>query len=320
MYDPTQFFHYFFFAMSLAVSLSACFCPWLLFCFKALELGSGKKFFRLLAGQTSALSLICALLFSIPFLGMLGYNFYKISALPSDIPALLPSALSLLLFILLLALLRLLRFKRVLQGWPQLILALLAASCGIYAACAVFRLSAQTPRLLPEEFFRSLLTWIWTLYPPGIPNIVSTLLMFGKILGSGLGLGMNLILCWLLLRRERDNYGRDYYNFAVRHGAVWLVLCTTLAAVCGLGMQILLLRLDGRAFTLNEPELWISSLLHASCIAFWVLIARSHTPLRHKSGIWISFPALFLSLSGHILFLRNFYFGSGIISDMIPSL
>jgi hypothetical protein len=224
----------------------------------------------------------------------------------------------LLLFILLLALLKGSCFRQRLQGWPQLILALPAACSGIYAACAVFLLSVQAPRLLPEEFFRSLFTWSWALYPPGIPNMGSTLLMSGKILGSGLGLGMNIILCWLLLRRGRDDYGRDYYNFAVRHGAVWLIVCTALTAVCGFAMQLLLTHLDGGAAALNNPELWIGLLLYASCIAFWGLIARSYTPLRHKSGVWMSLPALILSLSGHILFLRNFYFGSGLISGMIP--
>ena len=111
---------------------------------------------------------------------------------------------------------------------------------------------------------------------------------------------------WLLLRRSKDDYGRDHYNTVVpwcaawarnAWGAVWLLL----AVASGLEISRLLGEKD---FTADAVTAGIRVLLWLIPLLLWFMAARSETPLRHKAGLTVS---LVLSC----LFMLPFFMGRG---------
>jgi hypothetical protein len=96
-----------------------------------------------------------------------------------------------------------------------------------------------------------------------------------------------LCLAWLLTRREKDDFGRDYYNYALGVCARW-ALGGTLCAV-PVGVYVLY-----RAATLTSPDLTMlppllplagTLVLPLAACGLWGTVIRSATPLRHKVGI-----------------------------------
>lgn len=101
-------------------------------------------------------------------------------------------------------------------------------------------------------------------------------------------------LAWLLVRRRRDDFGRDYYAFALPQAAQWAVVFAALAAAAqawtwhampqaateGPGAQLLI---------------WLGyagfgALLLAA--ALWLAVRLSKAPLRMKPAVWLAALAL----------------------------
>lgn len=103
-----------------------------------------------------------------------------------------------------------------------------------------------------------------------------------------------LACCWLVMRRKKDDYGRDYYNTMLPWCAAWARnawLLLWLLLLVSTGMQ-LWPKIGNGVF--NAPEalfdnarlvLW---LLPPIC---WTIVKKSAVPLRHS---WLVFAALIL--------------------------
>lgn len=110
---------------------------------------------------------------------------------------------------------------------------------------------------------------------------------------------------WLVLRRRRDDFGRDHYNTVIPWCASWArnawgVLWLLLLAASGLEMYRLL---QAGTFTPADGiTTGIRVLLWLIPTLLWFMAARSATPLRHKVGLGV---ALVLSC----LFTLPFFMG-----------
>lgn len=103
-----------------------------------------------------------------------------------------------------------------------------------------------------------------------------------------------LSLVYLVIRRNKDDFGRDYYNFSLRLAARW----ATLPMVAFLGCQGWLfatLTEKIKTLVLGTPLAYIwggLTILGVACALIWIIIARSESPLRLK-GLAFLAVALF---------------------------
>lgn len=146
-------------------------------------------------------------------------------------------------------------------------------------------------RLLLADFLASPVLWLG----------------LGCLFFTGLAAGSGLAQIWLIIRRERAAYGRDYYAFAMRYQArvaLFYALVSTLLA----GAFFHLLRQS------VPPELSQSPDLGVMLVAFglplcsgliWLSIGKSDTPLRHKAGAVFACLFLFIALCAQLLLLAS---------------
>ncbi|CCO24069.1 hypothetical protein [Maridesulfovibrio hydrothermalis] len=96
---------------------------------------------------------------------------------------------------------------------------------------------------------------------------------------------------YLALRRNKDNFGRDYYKFSLPVISKWALIPTLaqLAAVvaifyylCGPNIEILYGDLT------TAICLGVSLGLTILCCAIWIVTCKSETPMRHKIGLGLA--------------------------------
>ncbi len=117
-------------------------------------------------------------------------------------------------------------------------------------------------------------------------------------------------LLFLLHRRDRDNYGRDYYAFSMRLAARWAALWV-LPALAVQPWLLFSLEPGLRDLVLASPTalLWgLAALLMLLCAGTWWTVARSGSPMRLKGlmlgaalAAWL-FHALLLALAAELFF------------------
>jgi hypothetical protein len=113
----------------------------------------------------------------------------------------------------------------------------------------------------------------------------------------GLAAAAALSQLWLIVRRGRADYGRDYYSFAMRYCAR-AALAATAAALTLAGGIFALLRTDFPGDFSQPPDLGLALVaagLPLSCCLIWLGIIKSDHPLRHKPGVL--FACLFLLIA-----------------------
>lgn len=109
-----------------------------------------------------------------------------------------------------------------------------------------------------------------------------------------------LSLVYLILRRNKDDFGRDYYNFALRMAARWSML----PMIGFLGCQVWLyarLPENTKLLILGTPlaYVWMAlAVLGALCAFIWLFMGRSESPLRLKG---LAFLAIALFWAMHAL-------------------
>lgn len=126
--------------------------------------------------------------------------------------------------------------------------------------------------------------------------------MLAFLLLTGLASGFSLAQVWLFMRRAKADYGRDYYNFALRYcarGAVGFCLAAT--ALGGFIFYRLYL-LTPHEF--RQPAdvgiLVVAYGLPLVCCMLWAFMAKSDTPLRHKGGAFFSCIFLLIALCAQL--------------------
>jgi hypothetical protein len=98
---------------------------------------------------------------------------------------------------------------------------------------------------------------------------------------------------WLLTGRNKNDFGRDYYTFALRRCA-WAAFSPGLICVAALFTQ-----------TMNRTLTLAAAALQVVCCVLWFFAARSATPLRHKSSFRFCLPAWAAAAS--IIFLSGLH-------------
>lgn len=114
---------------------------------------------------------------------------------------------------------------------------------------------------------------------------------------------------WLILRREKADYGRDYYVFAM-HCCARIALIFTIMASFLAGNIFWVLRQSIPVDLAQSQDLGILLIaggLPLSCCLLWLCIIKSDTPLRHKPGAFFACLFLFIALCAHLmLFFSTF--------------
>jgi len=133
------------------------------------------------------------------------------------------------------------------------------------------------------------------LYPPQhlYWPMLAHVLLWAMAGGAGLG------LAYLLMRRNRDDFGRDYYAFAVRHCARWTAAPVLLQL--GAAAALLLPAWSRIPQPMQSTALGLAAggALCAVLAAVLLLgVARSDTPLRHKPALFGALLLLACALAG----------------------
>lgn len=109
-----------------------------------------------------------------------------------------------------------------------------------------------------------------------------------------------LSLAYLVVRRNKDDFGRDYYNFALRLAARWAMLPMIGFLACQ-GWLYARLPEKMQTLVLGTPlaYIWVGLIvLGVTNIALWMTLARNESPLRLKG---LAFLAVFLFWGMHAL-------------------
>lgn len=124
---------------------------------------------------------------------------------------------------------------------------------------------------------------------------------------SGLAAGCGLAQLWLIARRFKADYGRDYYTFAMRYCARFACASMALATVCGGGVYCYLKQAipAGLRQTEDPAIMLIAAGLPVCSCLLWLGIVKSDRPLRHKPSAFFACLFLFVALCSQILLLFN---------------
>ena len=123
----------------------------------------------------------------------------------------------------------------------------------------------------------------------------------------GLALAASFACVWLCIMRERQDYGRDYYTFALPYCAKWALIFTVLAILTGSfvfleSQKIMLPELS------REPSLLLdiaSAVLPLLSCLLWLLVVISKHPMRHKISVFLAWLFLLAGFAGQMLMLNK---------------
>jgi hypothetical protein len=192
------------------------------------------------------------------------------------------------------------RTIHLLIGWSAALSTLGVLFCGLLLAVNI-----ESPLLLmfllnnPLPVLQALLTDFFS--SPSMP------LLYLGLVCAGLAAGAGLAQLWLIMRRFKADYGRDYYAFAMRYCARVALLCTLASTVIG-GIVYFLLRRSIPPELTQPQDIGVTVIaagLPLSCCLLWLSIAKSESPLRHKPGAFFACVFLFIALCAQFLMLAN---------------
>jgi len=297
-------------AFILTILFAAWLCPWLALIFRLMALTRRKRFYLHLAGQVLRTGWWAGVLSSVFILESLyrGILFIIQITPPEGKPAawtafmqppldqLSLCASLILLFIIILSLARFTWNKLGNHDFAQLAVTALAAITSLVSVGIASLVFTHMPWMLPTQL--STAFFILSSIMPRSADFILLLLVYARLAGGAVALTMSLVLGILLLRRVYEDFGRDYYNFAVRQGAWWIFASSGTAAICAAILPFIPQYALTKSIANDDTGIWISALLYTACALFGGYLLRSVTPLRHKIGIWLSFPCLSLALIG----------------------
>jgi len=113
---------------------------------------------------------------------------------------------------------------------------------------------------------------------------------------------------YLVIRRNKDDFGRDYYNFSLRLAARWAAIPMIGFLACQ-GWLLATLPENIKTMTLGTPlgMVWAAATgLGAACVVIWLMIARSTTPLQFKGLTFIAIGLFWLMHTMNITLFINF--------------
>ena len=131
------------------------------------------------------------------------------------------------------------------------------------------------------------------------PIFSSTWLIWPQTLALSLCLAGGSSALYLIHRREKDDFGRDYYNYCLKLASKWACLALLAAVALQLTLAAMLwpqvkdLPVRGVFFWGQALSICASGL---ACL-LWVEVMRSQTPLRLKLHLITAWVAVWLELS-----------------------
>ncbi|GAB6177984.1 hypothetical protein JCM16814_28750 [Desulfobaculum senezii] len=107
-------------------------------------------------------------------------------------------------------------------------------------------------------------------------------------------------LVWMILRRGRDDWGRDYYSYASRYCAGWAAAASVAAAACT-GWLFYTIQPTVAAASLGEMTRYFTmggAGLAVLASLLWAVVLKAATPMRHKPTMVIAALCLLVAAMG----------------------
>lgn len=109
-----------------------------------------------------------------------------------------------------------------------------------------------------------------------------------------------LATLYCIHRRDKDDFGRDYYTYALKIGAMWALPASVAAMACQAALLVKLWPV-ARALPVRQIIFWSSATafgaLALACI-LWILVIRNPNPLRLKLHLITAWVLSWVCLSG----------------------
>lgn len=295
-------------AAMAALILAACFGPFLALAGEILSIRTKRGFYARAARQIAQMSLTLGILAAALAGGAMAWFTTQVPALlapPYGIPLALTGG-SIVAFLLMLAVFIKLRPTKGLAGKDHLAAGLAAGS---FALFSLFCTTGVVRRLLhsPPEFD---VTLPWATQLTLFFAIPSDSFFWPLLIESvplGFALAASFATLWLVVIRDRQDYGRDYYAFAMPYCARWALGATPVAVLAGAFVF-----LESREIMLPELSHLPSPLLDAASAALpllacilWIFVIRSAHPMRHKISVTLAFLFLMAGFAGQVLMLNK---------------
>jgi len=143
-----------------------------------------------------------------------------------------------------------------------------------------------------------------------LPQIVHSILapLTGMYLILTVAAAAGLSCLYLVFRRKKDDFGRDYYNFALKLASRWALFFS----IPFLGCQswlFLALPQTIQTIVLGTPLglVWgVGAVLTLICILIWGGLARSQSPLQLKGLTLVTFILMWLMHTMNVTVFVNF--------------
>ncbi|QJT08476.1 hypothetical protein [Oceanidesulfovibrio marinus] len=190
------------------------------------------------------------------------------------------------------------------------VLAVIVSIAGVYMLLALKRVMIQYPEAFAVD--PSLQSFVSV--ARSIPLASTFWPFFAAVVLAAPAAAGGLGLLWLLMRRNKEDYGRDYYAYAFKRSAKFALAFGVLAA-CAVAWHAVWLaprisELGLASIDLMKPEwmgLAVSILAMFTACILWGVIAASKTPLRQKPTAWLAAMLFFVSVLGEGLVLSRLY-------------
>lgn len=296
-------------AVAASLVLAACFGPIFAVASERLSVSRKRGFYARTGQQIAQMALLIGMLAAIAIAAGIAW-------LASDEPALLAfpyrlplgvTGAAIALSLLLLALYVSLRPRKGPSGTLHVALGVV---CGAFSLCSLFLCTSLARRLIhtvPE--IDPALPWADQLI---IFFMIPGKSFFWPLLLQSVPLGFAFTAAftgvWLLIMRERQNFGRDYYAFALPYCAKWALWATLLAIPAGAyaffrGSRDIMLP------ELSHPPSFLlvalSVILPLVACLLWLLLIKSEHPMRRKISVILACALLLTGFTGQVLMFNK---------------
>lgn len=132
---------------------------------------------------------------------------------------------------------------------------------------------------------------------------------FAQFALLSLGAGGAFTLIYLLIRRNRDDYGRDYYAYGAKFASKWsfgFVLASIAPwAFTACKLVPMIQAMEGKALCFGLMGAYTAFVLIAAVI--YAAVGRSATPMRHKPAMILGTICLWLALASFAMLMNEAY-------------
>lgn len=295
-------------AVAVSIILAACFSPLFAVCSERMAVVRKRGFYAKTAQQAAQMNLFLSIVAAGSVAACFAYAAAEEPELlefPYRLP-LVVSAASSGLFIVFLAAYVAFRPKKGNSGPLHICVGLAAGCLAIFSLFLGTGMARRLMHTLPQ-------TDPSLLWDAQLINFFSIPLdsFFWPLLAESVPLGFAFAAAfasvWLLLVRNQQDFGRDYYAFSLRYCAKWALTATLAAVPLGAyaffeGQEIMLPELSHLPSLLLDA---LSLILPLSACLLWIIIIRSEHPMRNKISIVLAALFLLTGFAAQILMFNK---------------